>query len=93
MFAVTKYTLRLKILPAVFVSGAAFYGLMQMGLFSSNRDINVYYGKLYEQYKEEVVKQEYRGLKLRGGKKAYQVDNKEWTTSRFDELKQLMIKN
>ena len=46
-----------------------------------------YFGELYDKYKNDVLKPEYRGLKLHHGKRAGQVDNKEFTTSNFDDLK------
>ena len=39
-----------------------------------------------------MTKPQYRGLKLANGKKVYQIDNKEFTTSNFDELKALVSK-
>ena len=48
--------------------------------------------ELYPKYKDEVLLPRYRGLKLTQGKKIYQVDDKEFTSSNFDDLKELIFK-
>ena len=45
---------------------------------------------MYDKYKDEVLQKKNRGLKLMNGKRASQVDNKEFTTSNFDDLKDLV---
>ena len=40
------------------------YGLIDVGLYSSNRDIDKYYKERYEQYKDDVTNPKFRGLKL-----------------------------
>ena len=61
-----------------------------MGLYSSNRDTRNLNRDLYNKYKDEVVNPKYRGLKLYNNKKVYQIDNKEYTSSNFDDLKMLI---
>lgn len=65
--------------------------LVKIGLSSSERDMKSKYKELYEQYRDEVLSPKYRGLKLYGGKKAYQIDDKEFTTSNFDDLKRILF--
>ena len=65
--------------------------LVKVGLYSSERDMKSNYKQLYEQYRDEVLSPKYRGLKLYGGKKAYQIDEKEFTTSNFDDLKRILF--
>ena len=72
---------------------AAVGGLVRLGLSSSTRDINACNRELFDKYRDEVTRPELRGLKLHRGRKAYQVDNKEFTTSNFDELKALVLLN
>ena len=50
------------------------------------------YGDLYSKYQFEVLSPKYRGLKLKTGKKVYQIDEHEFTTSNFDDLKDLIFK-
>ena len=50
------------------------------------------YRELYENYRYEVLSPKYRGLKLKTGKKVYQIDDKEFTSSNFDDLKELIFK-
>jgi hypothetical protein len=79
-------------MPTLILSVIATFGLARLGLYSSNRDINTFNKYLYDTYKDEVTKPLYRGLKLANGKKVYQIDNKEFTSSNFDELKELVKK-
>ena len=72
IYAITKYQLAgVRLLPTMVVASLAVGGLVNLGLSSSNRDINNYYRLLYEQYRDEVLRPQYRGLKLYNGKKAY----------------------
>ena len=50
------------------------------------------YNNLYSKYKDEVLSPKYRGLKLTNGKKVYQIDEREFTSSNFDDLKELIFK-
>ena len=50
------------------------------------------YRELYENYRYEVLSPKYRGLKLKTGKKVYQIDDREFTSSNFDDLKELIFK-
>lgn len=52
--------------------------------------MTVYYQQLYDQYRFEVLSPEHRGKKLYAGKKSYQVDNLQFTSSNFDDLKMLL---
>ena len=93
IYAISKYQLpQIKALPAMGVSLFSIVGLVKLGLSSSNGDIDACNRELYETYRDEVTKPEYRGLKLFNGRKAYQVDNREFTTSNFDNLKELVMK-
>lgn len=65
--------------------------LVQIGLYSSNRDMRDFYTELYTNYKDEVLSPEHRGKKLFDGKKSYQVDNSEFTSSNFDDLKRILF--
>ena len=78
-------------LPTMALSLVGVYGLAKLGLTSSTREINVLNRRLFNEYKDDVVRPELRGLKLHRGKKAYQIDNKEFTTSNFDDLKDLVM--
>ena len=64
--------------------------LTKIGLYSSNKDINANNRELFDKYKDHVMRRDFRGLKLYNGKKVYQLDNREFTTSNFDDLKQLV---
>ena len=59
---------------------------------SSNSEMNVLYRDLYEKYRDEVLSPRYRGLKLKTGSKAYQIEEKQFTSSNFDDLKELIFK-
>ena len=50
-----------------------------------------YYMHLYAEYKDDVLSPEHRGKKLYDGKKSYQIDNKEFTSSNFDDLKRILF--
>lgn len=89
-YAVMKYNLNTRIAPSLLISGISIGVLIKAGLYSSNKEMGSYYSELFDKYKDEVVNPKLRGLKLYGSKKAYQVDNKEFTTSNFDDLKQLV---
>ena len=100
IYAIAKYqkasppgktqTTRFATLPTLIFSVIATFSLAKLGLYSSNKEINNFNKYLYDKYKDEVVRPEYRGLKLHNGKKVYQIDNKEFTTSNFDDLKELV---
>ena len=64
--------------------------LTKIGLYSSNKDINAHNRELFDKYRDHVLRRDLRGLKLYNGKKVYQLDNREFTTSNFDDLKQLL---
>ena len=91
-FAVTRYRLNWGVVRSTISSFAFLGGLSQIGLFSSNRDMKQLYKSLYEKYKDEVLSPKYRGLKLTSGKKVYQIDEREFTSSNFDDLKELVFK-
>ena len=63
-----------KFLPNLLLSGLTVLGLVKIGLYSSNKDMNIYYKELFDKYKDEVTNPKYRGLKLFKNKKVYQVD-------------------
>ena len=67
-------------------------GLSQIGLLSSNSDMDKLYRELYTKYRYEVLSPKYRGLKLKTGKKVYQVDEREFPSGNFDDLKELVFK-
>ncbi len=93
VYAVCKYQMpQIRLLPTIGLTTLSIVGLVKVGLYSSNRDIDSYYSELYLKYREEVTRPEFRGLKLYNGRKAYQVDNREFTTSNFDDLKELLKK-
>jgi len=52
-------------------SSSTIAALVQIGLFSSNREMKAYYVDLYDRYKDEVLSPEHRGKKLFNGKKSY----------------------
>ena len=49
------------------------------------------YSELYEEYKDEVLSPKHRGKKLLDGKKAYQIDDPDFTSSNFDDLKRIIF--
>ena len=49
------------------------------------------YRSLYQKYQYEVLSPRDRGLKLKTGKRVYQVDDKDFTSSNFDDLKELIF--
>ena len=59
---------------------------------SSNADMDKLYRKLYTKYRYEVLSPKYRGLKLKTGKKVYQIDEREFPSGNFDDLKELVFK-
>ena len=79
--------LRAGIAASMFIAG-----LSQIGLYSSNKDMKNLYQDLYAKYQHEVLSPKHRGLKLKTGKRSYQIDEKEFTSSRFDDLKELVFK-
>jgi len=93
VYAIGKYQFGLKVLPNLAFSGFTLYAMTRLGLYSSEREMKELNSRLYDEYKDEVLNPRYRGLKLTAGKKMYQVDNREFTTSNFDDLKELIKKN
>ena len=91
-FAIFRYQFKLGVVKNFVVSTGMIGVLVKIGLFSSDRDMKNCYSKMYEQYGDEVLSPKYRGLKLYGGKKAHQIDDKEFTSSNFDDLKQILFK-
>ena len=89
-FAIFKYQLRLRMVSNFVASCGVVYAFNQLGLHSSNQAMRVYYQQLYDEYRHEVLSPQHRGKKLFAGKKSYQVDNLEFTSSNFDDLKQLI---
>ena len=86
-FAIMRYRFNYGWVKNFIFSGCFIYAWVQIGLFSSNEAMRKYYNELYPKYKDEVVLQKYRGLKMTQGKKVYQIDNKSFTSSNFDDLK------
>eukprot|EP00347_Sterkiella_histriomuscorum_P000183 403376861 len=89
-YAIVSYQSKKKLLPNIIISGMISNGYIRLGLYSSNNDIKQLNQRLYNEYKDEVVNPKYRGLKLYKNKKVYQIDNREFTSSNFDDLKQLV---
>jgi len=49
VYAITKYQLpQQRMLPTVILSGLIIGGMVKAGLYSSTRDTDIYYKKLYE---------------------------------------------
>lgn len=71
IYAVTKYQLRTQFAPTMLISVGAIVGLIRVGLWSSNGEINAYNRQVYDKYKDEVQNPKYRGIKLHNNKKAY----------------------
>lgn len=93
IYAVAKYGKAKKSTSQTLIfSLCAVAALTKIGLYSSNKDIYMCNRELFDKYKDDVMRPEYRGLKLYNGKKVYQLDNKEFTTSNFDDLKDLVMK-
>ena len=91
-FAIMRYQFKFGLVKNFLFSTSLVIGLVQFGLFSSNAAMKEYYDKhLYPKYKDEVLLPKYRGLKLTKGKKAYQIDDKTFTSSNFDDLKDLIF--
>jgi hypothetical protein len=67
------------------------FAVCRLGLMSSNSEMKRYYMELYDLYQDEVLSPEHRGKKLYGGKKSYQVDDLEFTSSNFDDLKRIIF--
>ena len=51
--------------------------------------LNVY-SNIYESYKDQVNKKDFRGLKLYRGKHLNKIQDREYTTSNLDELKDML---
>ena len=80
IYAVAKYkrsmpgktqASRFATMPTMIFSVIATFSLAKIGLYSSNNDINNFNRYLYDKYRDEVTKPQYRGLKLSNGKKVY----------------------
>ena len=67
-------------------------GLSKLGLMSSNSEMDKIYRELYTKYRYEVLSPKYRGLKLKTGKKVYQVDEREFPSGNFDDLKEMIFR-
>jgi len=91
-YAILKYQLSARLVPTVALSGLIVFGLFRLGMISSNREIRSLHQELFNKYRDEVTKPQYRGLKLYNARRIYQIDNREFTTSNFDDLKQLVMK-
>jgi hypothetical protein len=70
-YAVSKYSYNARFGSSIILSGLGIGALIKLGLYSSNKDMSVYYHEIYEKYKDEVINPKYRGLKLYNSKKAY----------------------
>lgn len=90
-FAIYRYRFSFGVVKNFLASTSSIGVLVKIGLISSNKDMNTFYTLLYDKYRDEVLSSKYRGLKLYAGKKAYQIDDKEFTTSNFDDLKRLIF--
>lgn len=64
IYAITKYQLQSRSGPALLVSICGIFGLIKLGLYSSNKEIDRNNTILYEKFKDEVQHPKYRGLKL-----------------------------
>jgi hypothetical protein len=74
-----------------FASSFVCYGLAQWGQRTCNKHMKKLYTELYDEYKDEVLSPEHRGKKLFDGKKSYQIDQPEFTSSNFDDLKRMIF--
>ena len=91
-FAIMRYQFKFGMVKNFLFTTGFIIALVQFGLFSSNKAMKEYYDQhLYPKYKDEVLLPKYRGLKLTKGKKAYQIDDKNFTSSNFDDLKTLIF--
>lgn len=91
-FAVARYQVKWGKVKAGISATAFIIGLSQLGLVSSNSEMGTMYDELYAKYQYEVLSPKYRGLKLKPGKKVDQIDDREFTSGNFDDLKELIFK-
>ena len=58
IYAIAKYQLPTsrRLMPTMGLSLFAIYGLVKLGLYSSNKDINALNKELYQQYKDDVTR-------------------------------------
>ena len=74
-YAVARYHFKWGGFRSAILSFGFIAGLSQVGLLSSNSDMRQLYGDLYSKYQFEVLSPKYRGLKLKTGRKVYQIDD------------------
>ena len=91
-FAYTRYSRKWNYIASTISSTLFVASLSQLGLISSNGDMCKLYGDLYSKYQYECLSPKYRGLKLKTGKKVYQIDEREFTSSNFDDLKEMIFR-
>ena len=92
-YAILRYQFSARLLPNIVLSGALIGGVLKLGMTSSNNKMERTFRELFAKYKDEVVNPKYRGMKLYDNKKAYQIDNNEFTSSNYDDLKKLVLSN
>ncbi|CDW76649.1 UNKNOWN [Stylonychia lemnae] len=90
-YAIVSYQYRSRLLPNMIICSGICLGFTKLGLYSSNKDMSIYYKELFDKYKDEVLDPQFRGLKLHKQKKIYQIDQKEFTSSKFDDLKAMVM--
>lgn len=91
-YAILRYQMTARLLPNLIISGLFVLGVFKFGMISSNTELKKLQTEIFLKYQYEVIDPKYRGLKLSQGKKAYQMDNKDFTSSNLEDLKQLIMK-
>ena len=93
-YAISKYSLKGSLFTNVLLTSAVSAMLYNGFYFGLLRDKKKALDKMYELYKDDVTKPQFRGLKLYGDKNVNQFkgEARDWTSSAIDDVKYLLAK-
>ena len=92
IYGINKHVIQLRSPMNWTIVLASMWGLHNLTNFGINKDKETEYRKIFDTYKNDVLDEKFRGLKLFGGKHVNKVVEKEFTTSNLDELKSMLAK-
>ena len=90
IFAVNKYSFNLRVPSNIACVGISLLGFSKLFLYSLKKDKFNQFQTIFNNYKDEVTKERLRGLKLYRGKHVNKVEEREFTTSNLDDIKDLI---
>ncbi len=93
MFTRLKYLRNIGGFSSLAVTGFSMFLLGKAFVFPTDRTLCTKYETLYDKYRFEVLNPKYRGLKLTKGKLPSQILKEGETSSKFQELRQMVMMN